>query len=163
MGNDVQISEFLGCPPSAVRHYTSSVGWRELAKDMRQELDSDLEHAFTRLGFKAIAQIEDRLKYGDFYLTKTGERARRPLDARTLAVTAQMLFDQREQAKERVEGKKVAASDALADALNLIAEKLRTTVPRMQRISPEIIDVDPATGLESGGESQTADSRLHPA
>lgn len=142
MGTDVQVSEYLGCRPGAVKTIAASAEWRHLALEMRGEIDLDLEQTFTRLGYKALAQLEDRLKYGDFYITRTGERARRPLDAKTLMQAAQMTFDKREEARNRVDGKQARPTDALADALNHIAETLRSTVPRMQRTSPEIIDVE---------------------
>lgn len=150
-GNDVQIAEWLNCTPAQVRRFKESEGWAATARAMRKELDFDLENSFGRLGFKALEQLEDRLRYGDFYVTKAGEPGRRPLSADQLAKITAILFDRRAEARHLVDGTESLATQERKSDLALIAEALRnhaTNAPPAHYTrtgAPQTIDVTPST------------------
>lgn len=146
--SNLEIAQFLNIPVHAVPAYTSSLWWADLVKQLRPILDHDIEHSFGRIGSRALSQLEDRLTYGDFYITRNGERARRPLDAKTLAQIAALAVDRRQQARALVDG---TAADANADdrpVLTLLAEMLRAAARQNQAVSRvqvggQTIDVAP--------------------
>lgn len=143
--SDVQIAQYLNIPAHAVPTYTQSLWWADLVKQLRPQLDFDIENSFGRIGFKALEQLEDRLTYGDFYITRNGERARRPLDAKTLAAIAQIAVDKRRDARHMVEGTTEAATEGRSD-LAILADLLRTAAQKQQAIAakhPTMIDVTP--------------------
>jgi hypothetical protein len=150
-GNDVQVAEWLNCRPEAVRRFRESDGWATLARDMRKELDFDLESSFGRLGFKALEQLEDRLRYGDYYITKTGEPGRRPLSADQLSKITATLFDRRAEVRHLVDGTVSDSQQERKSDLALIADALRNHAQNAPPAhytrsgAPQTIDVTPTT------------------
>lgn len=130
--SDVQIGKFLNIPAHAVKEYTTSLWWANLVKELRPYLDFDIENSFGRIGFKALEQLEDRLTYGDFYITRDGERARRPLDAKTLIQIAQIAVDKRATARHMVQGTSEAAAEG-STTLAVLADLLRTAAQSQQK------------------------------
>lgn len=162
--SDIQIAKYLNIPAHAVKSYTQSLWWAELVKQLRPQLDFDIEASFGRIGFKALEQLEDRLTYGDFYITRSGERARRPLDAKSLAMIAQIAVDKRRDARHMVEGTTEAATEGRSD-LAILADLLRTAAQKQQAIAqkhPATIDVTPVDNKvpEPTPLHPTADSRV---
>lgn len=152
--SDLQIAKFLNIPAANVRSFTQSLWWAELVKQLRPQLDFDIESSFGRIGFKALEQLEDRLTYGDFYITRNGERARRPLDAKTLAQIAQIAVDKRQTARHMVEGTTEAAETGRSD-LAVLADLLRSAAQKQQAIArahPTMIDVTPVEEQVPGPE-----------
>jgi hypothetical protein len=150
-GTDMQVAEWLNCRPEAVKRYKESEGWVATARDMRKELDFDLESSFGRLGFKALEQLEDRLRYGDYYVTKTGEPGRRPLSADQLAKITATLFDRRAEVRHLVDGTLSEAQQERKSDLALIAEALRNHAQNAppahytRAQEPQTIDVTPTS------------------
>lgn len=149
---DLQIAQYLNIPPHAVREYTSSLWWAEIVRQLRPQLDFDIENSFGRIGFKALEEIEDRLRYGDFYVTRTGERARRPLAARDLAAIAALAVEKRAAARHMVDGTSDAAESGRSD-LAVIADLLRQAAQRQQASfaaakDTGVIDVTPGSPPE---------------
>jgi hypothetical protein len=152
---DLQIAQYLNIPPHAVKEYTSSLWWAEIVKQLRPQLDFDIENSFGRIGFKALEEIEDRLRYGDFYVNRYGERARRPLTAKDLAAIAALAIEKRTAARHLVDGTVDAAESGRSD-LAVIADLLRQAAQRQQASfqtakGDGVIDVTPQTGPETQG------------
>ena len=143
-GTPLEIAKYLGnVPPHAVEEFTRQTWWTDIAKQLRSTLDLDIEQSFGRLGARALAQLEDRLTYGDFYINRLGQRARRPLTAKELTDIAKLAFEKRKEARALVEGitgegeKEPEKTD-----LEKLAELLRSAALRTTPQNP-IIDVTP--------------------
>jgi hypothetical protein len=162
--NDVQIAEWLAIPPQAVKTWKESDGWRGVAISLRKELDFDLESSFGKLGFMALDQLEDRLRYGDFYINRNGERARRPLPADQLAKITALLIDRRAEVRHLVDGTVSDKSENKKSDLAMIADLLRGHAGSIYNTQPkEVIDVEPEpspTAPEPESEAQESHPRM---
>lgn len=146
--NNEQIAGWLNIPSNAVKRWLESDGWKATALSMRKELDFDLEQTFGRLGFKALDQLEDRLRYGDCYINRNGERARRPLHAEQLSKIAAVLIDRRAEVRHLVDGTESDKQKEKRSDLAQIAELLRTHATSVHnKPPPEIIDVTPTPSI----------------
>ena len=149
--NNTQIAQWMNVPPQAVPRLLESDGWRNTALALRKDLDFDLESAFGRLGFKALDQLEDRLRYGDYYINKHGERARRPLHAEQLAKITAILIDRRAEVRHLVDGTESEKTKERKSDLATIADLLRDHAnSAYHRAAPaKIIDVEPSPAQPS--------------
>jgi hypothetical protein len=161
--SDAQLAVWLNIQPSAVESFKSSDGWKKVAYDLRKELDFDLESSFGRLGFMALEQLEDRLTYGDFYITRGGERARRPLSADQLAKITSTLFIHRTDVRRLVDGVDLKLANEEKDRrsdLSIIAQALRSAVASgLATQTLPVIDITPTEAPDPLPEAPEGTSR----
>jgi hypothetical protein len=123
-GSEKELAEILNVPVHAVKRFTNLPGWHFVVRQLRQELDREIENRLQRNVRLALTQLEDRLEHGNKYIDKDAREQRRPLTASELSSITAILFDRKAVARKIVDGIPDEPTDA-RESLAAIANLLR--------------------------------------
>jgi hypothetical protein len=94
-GNFKQTSELTSVPLNTIRNWRKEEWFQSLLNEIYEENKDKLDARFEETVQKASELIMDRLTNGDFYVTKTGELARKPVGIRDIALVQAIVIDKR--------------------------------------------------------------------
>ena len=95
-GSTVETAKITKIPRSTIRNWKvqQHEQWVQALATVSQKKREELDREFTAVIEKSTAEMRDRLEHGDeFYDTKTGEKYRKKVSGRDLAIIAGTLFD----------------------------------------------------------------------
>lgn len=95
-GSVIKVADISGISVYTVREWRKQDWFQKLLNEVRNENDEKIDAKFTEIVDKALDLIIDRLKDGDYVLTKEGDLVRKPVGVRDLALTAAINIDKRQ-------------------------------------------------------------------
>jgi len=96
-GTSKQAEKFSGVKATVIRDWKSKSEWWPLVMgECRKKKQDELDAAYTSILHQAVGAISERIENGDEYIDqKTGERKRKLLSARDLAIITGVIYDKR--------------------------------------------------------------------
>lgn len=96
LGSMKETGKQLGIHWSTISYWRRhSSWWDEITNKLRREKQDELDAMMTSYLHEAQEQALDRIKYGDYKLTASGELKRIPMSGRDIALTSVAFFDKR--------------------------------------------------------------------
>lgn len=100
LGNLAKTAEVTGIPDRTLEFWTTQDWWKEGLKAIKAEDTAELEEAATTIAKMGGDIVKERLRNGDFVLTKDGELIRKPVSARDASVITAIAIDKRRVLQE---------------------------------------------------------------
>jgi len=130
-GSSLKASKLVGIPAATIRWWANqSSWWPELIKAVRKEKQDELDAVQTDVIHKSLDELNDRLDNGDEVITKDGDKVRKKLGGRDLAIIHGTLFDKRQLVRGDPTSK-VGKSDT--DAIEALAQRFEDFANQMQQ------------------------------
>jgi hypothetical protein len=143
-GNFATTADLCKVPEHTVRYWRKQEWFQVLLMEIREENNEAIDAKFTDIVESAIEQISDRVKNGDFRISKKGEVVRVPVGVRDLSLVAAINIDKRQLLRglptsrtEKIEGPNVDKLAVLAEAFEALANKTRPRVIEVTTIEVE--------------------------
>ena len=154
-GNMARVAESTGIPLGTLNYWKGQPWWFEQIERIRQEEDAEIDTHFTRIVKRTQAIMLDRLDNGDFYVTKDGDVARKPVSMRDAAIVGAISIDKRSILRQvpQSEQNKVGMSERLKN-LELQFTKLVQREEQTIDITPEEIVDGKEEGLQEGSSNR---------
>ena len=96
-GSNTEAAAVIGATEGTIRNWRKAQWWDELALEIRQRKNDELDAVLSKVIDKTMATIEDRLDNGEaHYDTKTGQIVRVPVKMKDAAVVGAIGFDKRQ-------------------------------------------------------------------
>lgn len=95
-GNLTEVEKLTGIPSTTVSSWRKEEWFQHLLDEIRQENDEKIDSKFTQIVETVLDEMVDRVKNGDFVVTKYGQVVRKPIGARDLAIVAAINIDKRQ-------------------------------------------------------------------
>ena len=93
-GNSKSASEQTNVPASTIRHWAQNdEDFILMMQEVRSEFGERIKYGLAEIVDEANLQALDRVRNGDFVLTKNGELMRKPMSGRDLITTGAIAFD----------------------------------------------------------------------
>lgn len=138
-GKVLKTAEMMGLSKQCVSDWkNNSEWWDTVVGKLQKEKQKELDAKITNLLEKVFDQVEDRVLNGDEVITRDGERTRKKMSGRELALTGAIMYDKR--AMLRGEGalgnKGTSAASILADLRETFREVAKQELDKTV-INPE--------------------------
>lgn len=169
-GNMARVSESTGIPLGTLNFWKTQPWWFEQVEKIRQAEDQEIDNHFTKIVKRTQEIMLDRLENGDFFVTKDGDVARKPVSLRDAAIAGAISIDKRRDLRQvpQSEQTKMGMQERLKN-LEMQFTKLVDREKQTIDITPEVIadgeelqegvrfGGQGAEGSEGGEESRSED------
>jgi hypothetical protein len=150
LGSIPRVGELTGISQSALRGWVREDWFKALLDEIRAENDQKIDVRFNEIISDALDQLGDRVKNGDFILTKTGEMIRKPVGARDLSIVTAINIDKRQLLRNKPTTITEKVSDKSTDQKLLeLKQSFERLVGKKIR-EPETIDAEVVQEGEDG-------------
>lgn len=146
-GNMARVSESTGIPLGTLNYWKTQPWWFEQIERIRKEEDAEIDSHFTRIVKRTQEIMLDRLDNGDFYVTKDGEVARKPVSMRDAAIVGAIGIDKRSLLRQ------VPQSEQSKMGMQERLKNLEMQFTKLVDREKQTIDITP-TEVEDGEELQ---------
>lgn len=101
-GSAAETGRILGIKSTTIRQWKMQPWWPQVIERIRSEKDDEIDVKMTAIIDETVAQINDRLKDGDYiYDVRTGELKRKPMGGKEIAVVTSIMIDKRNLIRQR--------------------------------------------------------------
>ena len=132
-------SNRTGVPYETAKHWHRSSWFQEDLARMQDAANKAADKRISKLIEKSLAQIDDRIEFGEERLTKDGEIIRVKAGLAALTIATGTLFDKRQILRKGAE-----AESTTDDILERLADKLRS-IKTPIIIDAEIVEINDPT------------------
>lgn len=95
-GNSKSAEVYCGVKSDIIRKWkTQSEWWPQVMQECRKKKQDELDANYTALLHQVVGQLSDRIENGDEVITKNGDKVRKLLSARDLAIITGVIYDKR--------------------------------------------------------------------
>lgn len=145
LGNMAAVSDETGIPLGTLNYWKSQPWWFEQVAKIRQEEDAEIDSTFTKLVKKTQAAMLERLENGDYYVTKDGGIARKPVSFRDVAIVSAIAVDKRKLLRD------VPVAEANKVGMQERLQNLEKEFKKLVKREESIIDI---TAEQTDGEEE---------
>src|SRR5258708_6373077 len=143
IGKYALVEAVTGVPKATIQAWKRSPWWADLAHEIQQESDQQLDTKLQKIVDKSLDVVLDRIENGDFVLnSKTGEVTRIPTKLKDVHRVSVDLIDKRDliRNRERVHVEVQAVDDYLKRLATQFAEFVKKRIPKP--IEGEVVTVE---------------------
>lgn len=149
-GNFVTVSELSGVPVPTLKSWRNSEWFQNLLKEIRTENNEKLDAKFTEIVESSLEQLSDRVKNGDYVVTKRGELVRKPISAKDLSLVAAINVDKR----QLLRGEPTSRSESVDKPENEALKRLENLAETFENLArhgrnPKVLEVEDAICIPS--------------
>jgi len=96
LGNIAEVSRRVGVAKDTIKYWKNETEWwKEAVERIKLQRNEKLDADITRAIDMSMGELADRIKKGDEVILKDGEKARKKMSGRDLALISSMLYDKR--------------------------------------------------------------------
>lgn len=121
-GNMKKVEKMTGIPYVTLTSWKETPWWPMALQFCHKRKDKELELRFSRVIHDTVSEIHDRVVNGDWAVLKDGDKVRKPMSGRDLAIVMGVIHDKRQLLRGEATSL-VTHKDSHADKLKALEEK----------------------------------------
>lgn len=139
LGNATMVEVVTGVPSGTIRQWKTQPWWKELAEQIQQESDTELDSKLHKRIERVLDLVQDRLENGDYlYDPRTGGFVRKPVSLRDGWKAGKEMFDVRMILRKSKPDS--VNQEAVSDILKGLALEFATMAKK--RLNERVIDAE---------------------
>lgn len=140
-GNMKKVERMTSIPYVTLTSWKEQEWWPHALQFCHKRKDKELELRFSRVIHDAVSEVHDRVTKGDYQILKDGEKIRKPMSGKDLAVVMGVIHDKRQLLRGQATSL-VGTSSSQSDKLKALEQKFNefSSQLKAKTIEGEIIE-----------------------
>ena len=143
IGSITKTAEMHNMPKQTVSNWARSEWGVELLGQIGTEKGEELDANFTKLIDSAFEQAQDRVKNGDYRVTKDGKLIRVPMGGKELVISGATVYD-----KQRLHRNQPTAITGKSEDMNSLAKEFKALSAKWEEKQVNVVAVQEESEIE---------------